>query len=300
MRVLCGLHFWFIFLKKTSPPFSSFFHEFFFSTLNHTSHRLFCPLLPSIFCLSMNSLKAFNAFYNRCYNKRPILTLCVANGILGAISDSLAQSITLYNSHHKRQQLFEEDRYLPDQLKKHKDLWTASDQWDFKRTFRFAAYNFCVAPLGGKWYMFLDKFFPMPVVATAASKVLQQQAAKTANKMAIKRMITDQALFAPAGLVLFFTVMGLAETGGRWEGVREKFRDAYAPALIANYKVWPAVQFINFKFMPLPYRLPFVSTLGIVWNAYLSWLNNASKQEESVLESLQKNEKEGLQVISPA
>ncbi|KAI9475651.1 MAG: hypothetical protein EXX96DRAFT_574080 [Benjaminiella poitrasii] len=221
----------------------------------------------------MNSLRAFKAFYNTSYNKRPILTLCVANGILGALSDSLAQTISLYNNRSS-------DRYLPDSVKRHEH--NLENKWDFKRTFRFAAYNFCVAPLGGKWYMFLDKFFPVPAVAATASRAVQLQIAKRANVMAIKRMVTDQTLFAPAGLALFFTVMGLAETG-KWEGVQEKFRDAFGPALLANYKIWPAVQFINFKWMPLQYRLPFVSSLGILWNAYLSWLNNASKQEEAAI-----------------
>lgn len=79
--------------------------------------------------------------------------------------------------------------------------------------------------------------------------------------------------------------MGYAETR-KWEGVLEKFRDAYTPAVIANYKVWPLVQLINFKIMPIQYRLPFVSSLGILWNAYLSWINNASKQEESIQEKM--------------
>ncbi|MBM6385839.1 MAG: Mpv17/PMP22 family protein [Paenibacillus sp.] len=145
--------------------------------------------------------------------------------------------------------------------------------------------------------MFLDKFFPMPAVTGVVTKAVQSQITRKANGMAIKRMLTDQLLFAPAGLVVFFTAMGLAEGG--WENVKEKFQDAYMPALIANYKVWPAVQFINFKFMPLQYRLPFVSSLGIVWNAYLSWLNNASKQEEQVLEMLEK-EDTGLETMQIA
>lgn len=238
----------------------------------------------------MNGLRALKVFYNKSYDKRPILTLCVTNGILGAISDSLAQGISLYNKYNERI----DNAILPKKFKEHESMWTLTDHWDFKRTVRFAAYNFCVAPLGGKWYIFLDKYFPMPVVTGAVTKTIQRQV----NGMAIKRMVTDQALFAPAGLAVFFTAMGLAE-GGKWEGVKEKFQDAYVPALIANYKVWPAVQFINFKFMPLQYRLPFVSSLGIVWNAYLSWLNNASRQEEAVLQVLEK-EDTGLEVTHSA
>ncbi|KAI8997522.1 hypothetical protein BDB01DRAFT_771437 [Pilobolus umbonatus] len=225
----------------------------------------------------MNGLRQLNAIYTKSYAKRPILTLCVVNGILGATSDGLAQTIGHYNS----------TKLLPDKVKEHQDRWEENtSKWDYMRTLRFAAYNFCVAPLGGKWYIFLDKYFPMPVITNTVSKAVQNQLMRQSNKMAIKRMVTDQMLFAPAGLVVFFTAMGFSEGGG-WDGVKEKFRDAYAPALIANYKIWPLVQLVNFKFMPLQYRLPFVSSLGVLWNAYLSWLNNASKMEEVAIKSIE-------------
>lgn len=48
------------------------------------------------------------------------------------------------------------------------------------------------------------------------------------------------------------------------------------PTLKANYILWPAVQMINFRLMPLQFQIPFVSTIGIAWTAYLS-LTNASE-----------------------
>ena len=32
-------------------------------------------------------------------------------------------------------------------------------------------------------------------------------------------------------------------------------------------------QLVNFRFMPLPYRVPFQSTCGVFWTLYLSLLN---------------------------
>ncbi|KAI8136738.1 hypothetical protein BJV82DRAFT_526591 [Fennellomyces sp. T-0311] len=211
----------------------------------------------------MNSLRALGNVYNRSYNKRPITTLCITNGILGALSDGLAQAITYHDTHA---------RQLPEQLQQHKEQWPEQPAYDPKRTLRFALYNFCVAPLVGGWYMVLDRYFPMPAVGKPGRDITT-----------LKRMITDQTLFAPTSLAMFFTTMALIESGS-WQGVREKFRDAYQPALIANYTVWPAVQLVNFKLMPLQYRLPFVSSLGILWNAYLSWINHASTEEEKVIE----------------
>ncbi|KAI7868621.1 hypothetical protein BDF14DRAFT_1880873 [Spinellus fusiger] len=240
----------------------------------------------------MSSLRTFKHFYNTSYNKRPILTLCVTNGILGAISDTLAQSITHYDYHvnkKKEQRVaisenhthrLQLDERLPEKLQV-EETACPPPQWEFQRTLRFAAYNFTVAPILGKWFMFLDKFIPMPVATGALSKVAQSALNRQKDGVAIRRMVADQVLFAPAGVAVFFTVMGYIETR-EWEGVKDKFRNAYAPVLIMNYKVWPIVQLINFKMMPLQYRLPFISSLGILWNAYLSWINNAStvKEEE--------------------
>lgn len=211
----------------------------------------------------MNGLRVLRDVYNKSYDRRPLTTLCITNGILGAISDGLAQTISYYE-HQRKYSHRIEDRYLPENLKAHEDQWPEPPRLDGLRMARFALYNFCVAPIVGRWYIFLDRQFPGAVV---------------------KRVVIDQVAFAPLSLAAFFTTMGYAETR-HWQGVQEKFRDAYTPALIANYKVWPLVQLVNFKIMPIQYRLPFVSSLGILWNAYLSWINNASRQEEQIIERM--------------
>lgn len=33
------------------------------------------------------------------------------------------------------------------------------------------------------------------------------------------------------------------------------------------------IQLVNFRFMPLPYRVPFQSSCGVFWTLYLSLLN---------------------------
>jgi hypothetical protein len=52
--------------------------------------------------------------------------------------------------------------------------------------------------------------------------------------------------------------MTVAEGGGR-RAVISKLRDMYVPTLKANYAVWPAVQVINFRLMPVQFQL--VSTI---------------------------------------
>jgi hypothetical protein len=48
--------------------------------------------------------------------------------------------------------------------------------------------------------------------------------------------------------------MTVAEGGGK-RAVQKKFQDIYVPALKANWLVWPTVQVINFRVMPIQYQI---------------------------------------------
>lgn len=48
--------------------------------------------------------------------------------------------------------------------------------------------------------------------------------------------------------------MTVTEGGGR-RAVTRKFQDVYFPALKANFMLWPAVQIINFRVVPLQYQI---------------------------------------------
>ncbi|KJR90009.1 protein Mpv17 [Sporothrix schenckii 1099-18] len=139
--------------------------------------------------------------------------------------------------------------------------------FDFERLTRFMAYGFGMAPIQFKWFQFLSRTFPITKTASALGATL-------------KRVAMDQLVFAPVGIAWFFTVMTVTEGGGR-HSVQIKLRDMFVPTLKANFMVWPAVQLINFRLMPVQFQLPFVSTVGIAWTAYLS-LTNAAEDVQQV------------------
>ncbi|KAJ5859507.1 hypothetical protein N7534_004784 [Penicillium rubens] len=99
---------------------------------------------------------------------------------------------------------------------------------------------------------------------------------KNPTAPAFKRVAFDQFIFAPFGLACFFTYMTIAEGGGR-RALTHKFRDVYLPTLKANFVLWPAVQILNFRVIPIQFQIPFVSTVGIAWTAYLSLTNSAEE-----------------------
>jgi len=84
---------------------------------------------------------------------------------------------------------------------------------------------------------------------------------------------------APTGLAMFLASMGLME-GRDAEHIHRKFKDLYGQAIIANWQVWPLAQLVNFRFMPLAYRVPFQSTCGVFWTLYLSLLNSAENEQQ--------------------
>ena len=48
--------------------------------------------------------------------------------------------------------------------------------------------------------------------------------------------------------------MTVTEGGGR-RAVSRKFQEVYLPALKANFMLWPTVQILNFRVIPLPLQI---------------------------------------------
>ncbi|ORX69312.1 hypothetical protein DL89DRAFT_258348 [Linderina pennispora] len=109
-------------------------------------------------------------------------------------------------------------------------------------------------------------YFPLPALDT--SKTLFASAVA-------KRVAADQLVYAPLGIAGFFIAMNAMEGHG-WRSAKHRLGELYRPTLFANYAVWPAVQAINFAFIPTIYRVPFCSAISIFWNAFISWTNAQS------------------------
>ncbi|KAI8936548.1 hypothetical protein NX059_006951 [Plenodomus lindquistii] len=231
------------------------------------------PLLhAAVFLVQMAAVSLLARKYNSYYAQRPVLTTMITNAVLGGIADTVAQTLTAVRQRALRKgdkddflaiEIHDLDRRNPfndnDLIPESKRL---PPPFDFERTTRFMSYGFLMSPIQHRWFKFLSATFPISKTATWLP--------------ALKRVAFDQFLFAPAGLACFFTFMTIAEGGGK-RAVQRKFQDVYVPALKANFLIWPTVQIINFRIMPIQYQIPFVSTVGIAWTAYLSLTNSAEE-----------------------
>lgn len=221
------------------------------------------------------------AKFSSYYSEKPVLTTMITNAVLGGIADTVAQSLTAIKTRRKTLPTMNNPNNtdnsgplisieLTDLKEKPASLGSlvptttnAPPPFDFERLTRFMAYGFLMAPIQFQWFGFLSRTFPIT---------------KTRGTVpALQRVAMDQLIFAPIGLSVFFTYMTVAEGGGR-RAIFKKFQDVYLPALRANYMVWPAVQILNFRTVPIQFQIPFVSTIGIAWTAYLSLTNSADEE----------------------
>ncbi|KAF2813281.1 uncharacterized protein BDZ99DRAFT_252899 [Mytilinidion resinicola] len=232
------------------------------------------PLLhAAVFLIQMAVVSILTRKFNSYYASKPVLTTMITNAVLGGIADTVAQSLTAIRQRAVRKEGgLGKDDFVAIEIHEldRRNPWPASEiipdskrlppPFDFERLTRFMAYGFLMAPVQHRWFAFLSRTFPI-------SKT-------SAMVPAMKRVAFDQFLFAPVGLACFFTFMTVAEGGGK-RAVARKFQDVYVPALKANFIVWPAVQILNFRVMPIQFQIPFVSTVGIAWTAYLSLTNSS-------------------------
>lgn len=147
---------------------------------------------------------------------------------------------------------YNEKSYAKDFMTPHKK---SPPPFDFERLTRFMSYGFIMSPVQFQWFAFLSRAFPITK--------------ESATVPAMKRVAFDQLIFAPIGmlrltanrkklmglgLACFFTFMTVTEGGGR-RAVTRKFQEVYLPALKANFMLWPAVQILNFRIIPLQFQI---------------------------------------------
>lgn len=222
--------------------------------------------------------------YQQSFDSRPYTTLAITNGFLSAVGDYVAQVAQI----------------LGTKPTNHEDV----PRYDIQRTLRFFTFGFAMGPVIGRWNKFLETRFPLRVPTTQSFSPLSGgvqfgrtapaaplyspigQMPRTSGVAVAKRVAADQLIMAPIGLALFIGSMGTLE-GQDLPHIKRKFKDMYSSTLMANWQVWPLAQIVNFRYMPLPARVPFQATCGIFWNLYLSLLNSRENREVRREDALQ-------------
>ncbi|EDR15444.1 uncharacterized protein LACBIDRAFT_227871 [Laccaria bicolor S238N-H82] len=191
--------------------------------------------------------------YQHSFDTHPNSTLAITGGCLNALGDFVAQI---------------------SQKALRKEQHGGYEPYDFLRTLRFFCFGFTISPFMGRWNSFLESRFPLRSLKANTKRVSFRALSKrVACDQLIVQLTNRNSSSAPIGLALFLGSMGMMEGRTPYQ-IKEKCTDLYPKALIANWKAWPLAQLVNFRYMPLPYRVPFSQACGVFWTLYLSIINS--------------------------
>ncbi|KAJ2947731.1 hypothetical protein O0L34_g9507 [Tuta absoluta] len=128
---------------------------------------------------------------------------------------------------------------------------------DYKRVLRFSSIGFFVGgPALRFWY-----------------GLLQKRVGDAGKTVALKKVLIDQFVFAPAFLGMLLSTVGTMQ-GKNLESIKSDLENNYFDVLKTNYYIWPWVQLANFYYVPLQYQVLVVQGVALFWNTYLSWKTN--------------------------
>ncbi|SCU84500.1 LAFA_0D10286g1_1 [Lachancea sp. 'fantastica'] len=230
-------------------------------------------------------LAKFSTIYTRLYTHSALLTTICTNALLFGISDILAQGIRqngLETSLHlplgpDRFSNEDEEEDLEDSISIFNDygpvlsnslpegpaISESPYHFQFFRWGCFMAWGSGLAFFQVPWYRILNYLY------TEDPSIVQT----------IERVLSDQLVYSPISLFCFFAYSNFVMEGGDASTLKTKVENVYLGTLGFNYMLWPPVQFINFMLMPKNLQVPFSSSIGVMWNCFLSMRNASTVQK---------------------
>ena len=151
---------------------------------------------------------------------------------------------------------------------------------DWRRNGTFALFG--LVYLGGVQYSIyvplFSRMFPNAAAYAAAplaSKV--KDVAGTRNM--ITQVILDQFVHHPLMYFPAFYCLKEVVNGGKVEDGLNKYGKNYKEDLCALWKLWVPSTIINFTFMPMQLRIPWVASTSLIWTCIISYMRGSSDVE---------------------
>ncbi|XP_008220028.1 PREDICTED: protein Mpv17-like isoform X1 [Prunus mume] len=188
-------------------------------------------------------------WYQNSLAVHPIKTQVISSGLIWGFGDIAAQTITHSTAKAQRQiqtQGEDEDEEL-------------KINWRRVCTTSLFGFGF-VGPVGHLWYEGLDRYI--------RSRLLLQP---NSFRFVASKVAIDGFLFGPLDLLVFFTYMGFS-AGKSVPQIKEDVKRDFLPAFVLEGGIWPIVQVVNFRFIPVRYQLLYVNFFCLLDSSFLSWL----------------------------
>lgn len=147
------------------------------------------------------------------------------------------------------------------------------EQIDWTRNGTFALFG--LGYLGGVQYSIYVPFFSR-LFPGAASYAAAPLSAKIKDVAGTRNMLMQVGLdqFVHHPLMYFPAFYGLKEVvkGGTVSDGIAKYQKNYKEDLVALWKLWVPSTIINFAFMPMALRIPWVASTSLIWTCIISYM----------------------------
>lgn len=176
-------------------------------------------------------------------DRHPVKTQSSTSGFLFLIGDLTAQ------------------RYEA-KLDRDRGIDTSQQPWvDLLRLAACTSFGlFVLGPCGHHWYAWLDRF------------INARWAARTFKNVGMK-VLLDTTIFNPIFLIVFFSSVSLME-GLTFKDIGAKLYRDFVPSYVVDCSIWPPIQTLNFRFVPVKFQL-LVVNLGCYFDdVFLSYVQH--------------------------
>jgi hypothetical protein len=198
----------------------------------------------SLFVMSLS--KQISLLWSQYLNeldRNPVQTKSLTSAVLSVVSDVLAQTLT------------------------GKSLSTLDYQ---SLRHQFVLGLLFRGPLVHYWYTILEEAFKRLGFGPGSAK-------GESFSVAVGKVVADQTLFSPLFNVAYFFAIGALQSRPL-ASIQAQIAKEFLPIMMANYKVWPLVNLINFKVIPPNLRVLFGNLVGILWTAYVIKMTSGAKK----------------------
>lgn len=86
---------------------------------------------------------------------------------------------------------------------------------------------------------------------------------------ALRKVVLDQLTYGPVCNILFMSFATLALEGKSLGALRQKIATDYPSVQVNGWKLWPLAALINYRFVPLKFRVLFINMVALFWSTFL-------------------------------
>ncbi|CAM9490485.1 unnamed protein product [Phaeothamnion confervicola] len=186
--------------------------------------------------------------YQSALSARPLRTKMITSGAISVLGDIISQTTTLGGG-----------------------FAVSGTTIDLRRLILYGIVGSTYVPVAiHYWFDFLNRLAQNKEVSKHVRGKFPTALFMLSIDQTIGTALMNFGFFVIHGFLLALANNRLFPIAGVARGIEGKLNAEFWSVMVANWKIWPLANFVNFAFVPLELRVLFANVVAIFWNAILS------------------------------